>query len=209
MIKLFYLNQEINLKYGLNALTFENPTMFRQMYYNLFENIKLLDGIVECQSSKIIIIKDVLNISINEKKNLTYLFKLTNVILKEKYETDYLKIVTMLKNLLVNITDSMDLDVEFEEVDTTKLFQSFNLKYQEDNLSYLESIISYISIINTITSPKVFITYNLLNYLTEEEYNSLQQEFAIKQIVLLDISLNLIKNKCQNLFNVDDEYCIM
>ena len=47
MIKLFYLNQEINLKYGLNALTFENPTMFRQMYYNLFENIKLLDGIVE------------------------------------------------------------------------------------------------------------------------------------------------------------------
>lgn len=209
MIKLFYLNQEINLKYGLNALTFENPTMFRQMYYNLFENIKLLDGIVECQSSKIIIIKDVLNVSINEKKNLTYLFKLTNVILKEKYETDYLKIVTMLKNLLVNITDSMDLDVEFEEVDTTKLFQSFNLKYQEDNLSYLESIISYISIINTITSPKVFITYNLLNYLTEEEYNSLQQEFAIKQIVLLDISLNLIKNKCQNLFNVDDEYCIM
>lgn len=209
MIKLFYLNQEINLKYGLNALTFENPTMFRQMYYNLFENIKLLDGIVECQSSKIIIIKDVLNVSINEKKNLTYLFKLTNIILKEKYETDYLKILTMLKNLLVNITDSMDLDVEFEEVDTTKLFQSFNLKYQEDNLSYLESIISYISIINTITSPKVFITYNLLNYLTEEEYNSLQQEFAIKQIVLLDISLNLIKNKCQNLFNVDDEYCIM
>ncbi len=209
MIKLFYLNQEINLKYGLNALTFENPTMFRQMYYNLFENIKLLDGIVECQSSKIIIIKDVLNVSINEKKNLTYLFKLTNIILKEKYETDYLKILTMLKNLLANITDSMDLDVEFEEVDTTKLFQSFNLKYQEDNLSYLGSIISYISIINTITSPKVFITYNLLNYLTEEEYNSLQQEFAIKQIVLLDISLNLIKNKCQNLFNVDDEYCIM
>lgn len=209
MIKLIYLNENISLKYGINSLTFENPAIYRDVYYNTLENIKILDGINECTSSKLIIIKDLLNLSINDKKNLTYLFKLSNIVLKEKYESEYLNIIMNLKELLSNLTYSIDLNIEFDEVDTSKLFQAFNLKYSDENLNYIENVLSYISIINAINSPKLFITFNLMNYITEEEYKLLEKELLIKQIIILDISLNLIKNFSDNIFNVDDNYCII
>ena len=114
-----------------------------------------------------------------------------------------------LKELLSNLTDSIDLNIEFDEVDTSKLFQAFNLKYSDENLNYIENVLSYISIINAINSPKLFITFNLMNYITEEEYKLLEKELLIKQIIILDISLNLIKNFSDNIFNVDDNYCII
>ena len=209
MIKLIYLNENISLKYGINSLTFENPAIYRDVYYNTLENIKILDGVNECTSSKLIIIKDLLNLSINDKKNLTYLFKLSNIVLKEKYESEYLNIIMNLKELLSNLTNSIDLNIEFDEVDTSKLFQAFNLKYSDENLNYIENVLSYISIINAINSPKLFITFNLMNYITEEEYKLLEKELLIKQIIILDISLNLIKNFSDNIFNVDDNYCII
>ena len=209
MIKLIYLNENISLKYGINSLTFENPAIYRDVYYNTLENIKILDGVNECTSSKLIIVKDLLNLSINDKKNLTYLFKLSNIVLKEKYESEYLNIIMNLKELLSNLTDSIDLNIEFDEVDTSKLFQAFNLKYSDENLNYIENVLSYISIINAINSPKLFITFNLMNYITEEEYKLLEKELLIKQIIILDISLNLIKNFSDNIFNVDDNYCII
>lgn len=209
MIKLIYLNENISLKYGINSLTFENPAIYRDVYYNTLENIKILDGVNECTASKLIIIKDLLNLSINDKKNLTYLFKLSNIVLKEKYESEYLNIIMNLKELLSNLTDSIDLNIEFDEVDTSKLFQAFNLKYSDENLNYIENVLSYISIINAINSPKLFITFNLMNYITEEEYKLLEKELLIKQIIILDISLNLIKNFSDNIFNVDDNYCII
>ena len=209
MIKLIYLNENISLKYGINSLTFENPAIYRDVYYNTLENIKILDGVNECTSSKLIIIKDLLNLSINDKKNLTYLFKLSNIVLKEKYESEYLNIIINLKELLSNLTDSIDLNIEFDEVDTSKLFQAFNLKYSDENLNYIENVLSYISIINAINSPKLFITFNLMNYITEEEYKLLEKELLIKQIIILDISLNLTKNFSDNIFNVDDNYCII
>lgn len=209
MIKLIYLNENISLKYGINSLTFENPAIYRDVYYNTLENIKILDGVNECTSSKLIIIKDLLNLSINDKKNLTYLFKLSNIVLKEKYESEYLNIIMNLKELLSNLTDSIDLNIEFDEVDTSKLFQAFNLKYSDENLNYIENVLSYISIINAINSPKLFITFNLMNYITEDEYKLLEKELLIKQIIILDISLNLIKNFSDNIFNVDDNYCII
>lgn len=209
MINLIYLNENISLKYGINSLIFENPATFRDIYYNTLENIKILDGVNECTASKLIIIKDLLNLSINDKKNLTYLFKLSNIVLKEKYESEYLNIIMNLKELLSNLTDSIDLNIEFDEVDTSKLFQAFNLKYSDENLNYIENVLSYISIINAINSPKLFITFNLMNYITEEEYKLLEKELLIKQIIILDISLNLIKNFSDNIFNVDDNYCII
>ncbi len=209
MIKLIYLNENISLKYGINSLTFENPAIYRDVYYNTLENIKILDGVNECTVSKLIIIKDLLTLSINDKKNLTYLFKLSNIVLKEKYESEYLNIIINLKELLSNLTDSIDLNIEFDEVDTSKLFQAFNLKYSDENLNYIENVLSYISIINAINSPKLFITFNLMNYITEEEYKLLEKELLIKQIIILDISLNLTKNFSDNIFNVDDNYCII
>ncbi len=209
MINLIYLNENISLKYGINSLIFENPATFRDIYYNTLENIKILDGVNECTASKLIIIKDLLNLSINDKKNLTYLFKLSNIVLKEKYESEYLNIIMNLKELLSNLTDFIDLNIEFDEVDTSKLFQAFNLKYSDENLNYIENVLSYISIINAINSPKLFITFNLMNYITEEEYKLLEKELLIKQIIVLDISLNLIKNFSDNIFNVDDNYCII
>lgn len=209
MINLIYLNENISLKYGINSLIFENPATFRDIYYNTLENIKILDGVNECTASKLIIIKDLLNLSINDKKNLTYLFKLSNIVLKEKYESEYLNIIMNLKELLSNLTDSIDLNIEFDEVDTSKLFQAFNPKYSDENLNYIENVLSYISIINAINSPKLFITFNLMNYITEEEYKLLEKELLIKQIIILDISLNLIKNFSDNIFNVDDNYCII
>lgn len=204
------INEEnFKLDFGINTLIVKNAEIFRTIYNDLSTYIKILDGIDECQQSAIFYIKEPLSIAINDKKNLTYLFKLMAKFIKESHEEEYNKLITEFKMLFNNISDEIDGSIEFEEVDINKLFQSFNVKYQEEQSSFIEEFITYIDVEYKVNKIKLFISYNLHNYLTNEEYKQISKELRIKQIVLLDICRLITNISKEELLVIDEDCCII
>ena len=204
------INEEnFKLDFGINTLIVKNAEIFRTIYNDLSTYIKILDGIDECQQSAIFYIKEPLSIAINDKKNLTYLFKSMVKFIKESHEEEYNKLITEFKMLFNNISDEIDGSIEFEEVDINKLFQSFNVKYQEEQSSFIEEFITYIDVANKVNKIKLFISYNLHNYLTNEEYKQISKELRIKQIVLLDICRLITNISKEELLVIDEDCCII
>lgn len=210
MINLVIFNNKFELDYGINNLVIRNQVLYRKIYANFFETIVLLDGVVECSSTNCCIIKQPLDVTSNEKKNITYLFKLINKTIKDKYEDEYLKIITSLNNLLNEVSNQLDVDMEYDEVDLPKLLQSFNVQYEEENKSFIELFLSFINTLNLINHPKIFITFNLTNLLTNDEYLLLKEELLIKQIILLDIIITPYeKTNNKIIFVIDEDCCII
>lgn len=206
----FIINEEnFKLDFGINTLIVKNAEIFRTIYNDLSTYIKILDGIDECQQSAIFYIKEPLSIAINDKKNLTYLFKSMAKFIKETHEEEYNKLITEFKMLFNNISDEIDGSIEFEEVDINKLFQSFNVKYQEEQSSFIEEFITYIDVEYKVNKIKLFISYNLHNYLTNEEYKQISKELRIKQIVLLDICRLITNISKEELLVIDEDCCII
>lgn len=204
------INEEnFKLDFGINTLIVKNAEIFRTIYNDLSTYIKILDGIDECQQSAIFYIKEPLSIAINDKKNLTYLFKSMAKFIKESHEEEYNKLITEFKMLFNNISDEIDGSIEFEEVDINKLFQSFNVKYQEEQSSFIEEFITYIDVEYKVNKIKLFISYNLHNYLTNEEYKQISKELRIKQIVLLDICRLITNISKEELLVIDEDCCII
>lgn len=204
------INEEnFKLDFGINTLIVKNAEIFRTIYNDLSTYIKILDGIDECQQSAIFYIKEPLSIAINDKKNLTYLFKSMAKFIKETHEEEYNKLITEFKMLFNNISDEIDSSIEFEEVDINKLFQSFNVKYQEEQSSFIEEFITYIDVEYKVNKIKLFISYNLHNYLTNEEYKQISKELRIKQIVLLDICRLITNISKEELLVIDEDCCII
>lgn len=204
------INEEsFELNFGINTLVVKNAKIFRTIYKDLSTCVKILDGIDECQQSAVFYIKEPLSIAINDKKNLTYLFKSMAKFIKESHEEEYNKLITEFKMLFSNISDEIDGSIEFEEVDINKLFQSFNVKYQEEQSSFIEEFITYIDVENRVNKIKLFISYNLHNYLTNEEYEKLSKELRIKQIILLDICRLITNISKEELLVIDEECCII
>lgn len=210
MISLILLNNKFELTYGINNLVIRNHAFYRSIYNNFFDNMALLDGISECSQTSCYFIKQPLDITANEKKNVTYLFKIINKTIKDKCEDEYLKIITSLHDLLNDVSNYLDVDIDYEEIDFSKLLQSFNVKYGEENKNYIELLTSFINTINVVNKPKVFISFNLSNLLTSDEYILLKEELLIKQIILLDILISP-QDKIDNekIFVIDDDYCII
>ena len=204
------INEEnFKLDFGINTLIVKNAEIFRTIYNDLSTYIKILDGIDECQQSAIFYIKEPLSIAINDKKNLTYLFKSMAKFIKETHEEEYNKLITEFKMLFNNISDEIDSSIEFEEVDINKLFQSFNVKYQEEQSSFIEEFITYIDVEYKVNKIKLFISYNLHNYLTNEEYKQISKELRIKHIVLLDICRLITNISKEELLVIDEDCCII
>lgn len=204
------INEEsFELDFGINTLVVKNAKIFRTIYDDLSTYAKILDGIDECQQSAVFYIKEPLSIAINDKKNLTYLFKSMAKFIKESHEEEYNKLITEFKMLFSNISDEIDGSIEFEEVDINKLFQSFNVKYQEEQSSFIEEFITYIDVENRVNKIKLFISYNLHNYLTNEEYEKISKELRIKQIILLDICRLITNISKEELLVIDEDCCII
>ncbi len=210
MISLIILNNKFELTYGINNMVIRNHVLYRNIYNNFFDNIALLDGITECSQASSYFLKQPLDITANEKKNVTYLFKIINKAIKDKCEDEYLKIIASLNDLLNEVSNYLDVDIEYDEVDFSKLLQSFNVKYGEEDKNYIELLTSFINTINVVNKPKLFISFNLSNLLTNDEYNLLKEELLIKQIILLDVLISP-QDKINNekTFVIDDDYCII
>jgi len=141
-------------------------------------------------NKKAIVIENLYNFEINNKKILSSFYKL----IEEKYnKLEYTKYIDDI-NILINkifYDLNLELDVSIDYKDTIVLKDLLNtveLKVLDESKTILEKLILYIKLINNISNIKIVFIPFLNSFLDKNEIKLLQEELSLMEICLFNIS---------------------
>ena len=156
-------------------------------------------------------ISSIINLDSNSKKNLNVLIRR---IKKEEIEilrSTSEKINEILeecaKQIKVNSPINISYDIEVDEDDIIKLL---SISLQDDSPDLIERINNYINISFELRGIKIFIFYNLLAFLEENELDSLIRTNKYNGIKIMDIENVEFKTSIfDNIKILDEDICVI
>lgn len=156
-------------------------------------------------------ISSIINLDSNSKKNLNVLIRR---IKKEKIEilrSTSEKINEILeecaKQIKVNSPINISYDIEVDEDDIIKLL---SISLQDDSPDLIERINNYINISFELREIKIFIFYNLLAFLEENELDSLIRTNKYNGIKIIDIENVEFKTSIFDHIKIlDEDICVI
>lgn len=156
-------------------------------------------------------ISSIINLDSNSKKNLNVLIRR---IKKEEIEilrSTSEKINEILeecaKQIKVNSPINISYDIEVDEDDIIKLL---SISLQDDSPDLIERINNYINISFELRGIKIFILYNLLAFLEENELDSLIRTNKYNGIKIIDIENVEFKTSIfDNIKILDEDICVI
>ena len=156
-------------------------------------------------------ISSIINLDSNSKKNLNVLIRR---IKKEEIEilrSTSEKINEILeecaKQIKVNSPINISYDIEVDEDDIIKLL---SISLQDDSPDLIERINNYINISFELRGIKIFIFYNLLAFLEENELDSLIRTNKYNGIKIIDIeNVEFKTNIFDNIKILDEDICVI
>ena len=156
-------------------------------------------------------ISSIINLDSNSKKNLNVLIRR---IKKEEIEilrSTSEKINEILeecaKQIKVNSPINISYDIEVDEDDIIKLL---SISLQDDSPDLIERIYIYINISFELRGIKIFIFYNLLAFLEENELDSLIRTNKYNGIKIIDIENVEFKTSIfDNIKILDEDICVI
>lgn len=156
-------------------------------------------------------ISSIINLDSNSKKNLNVLIRR---IKKEEIEilrSTSEKINEILeecaKQIKINSPINISYDIEVDEDDIIKLL---SLSLQDDSPDLIERINNYINISFELRGIKIFIFYNLLAFLEENELDSLIRTNKYNGIKIIDIENVEFKTSIFDHIKIlDEDICII
>lgn len=156
-------------------------------------------------------ISSIINLDSNSKKNLNVLIRR---IKKEEIEilrSTSEKINEILeecaKQIKVNSPINISYDIEVDEDDIIKLL---SISLQDDSPDLIERINNYINISFELRGIKIFIFYNLLAFLEENELNSLIRTNKYNGIKIIDIENVEFKTSIFDHIKIlDEDICVI
>ncbi len=210
MMKLFIkpANELVLLDSPINVISFDDPLKYRCFIYQLEENVIISQNDSTIDLKKCHIIMNIFELSINEKKIMTQLYKNLINTLNLENKDKLTSIETSLYDWIENVIDNQNYDLEFGEIDYFKLLDNLGVKFKDpENNNYLELLIAYLKIYSTLLGVNVFIIYNLCNFLTIEEKSILSKELELLEVTIIDFEL--INNKFESTRVIDSDWCII
>lgn len=156
-------------------------------------------------------ISSIINLDSNSKKNLNVLIRR---IKKEEIEilrSTSEKINEILeecaKQIKINSPINISYDIEVDEDDIIKLL---SLSLQDDSPDLIDRINNYINISFELREIKIFVFYNLLAFLEENELDSLIRTNKYNGIKIIDIENVEFKTSIfDNIKILDEDICVI
>lgn len=204
------INSLIEFDKPIIQIIFENNVDFRNFIENIEDNVIYSENDESLElNKKTIIINNIYNIDINDKKNITFLYK--NIVnqLSEKQKESFDKINNELLNVIKDINNTNDYGIDFEDsFDITKILNLYQVKFCLDEQNYLEKLAKYIEITSSVSKINTFISFSLIRILSEEEVNLLVKELSLSKINLIDFDFQNSKKEIKY-YEIDEDWCII
>lgn len=204
------INSLIEFDKPIIQIIFENNVDFRNFIENIEDNVIYSENDESLElNKKVIIINNIYDIDINDKKNITFLYK--NIVnqLSEKQKESFDKINNELLNVIKDINNTNDYGIDFEDsFDITKILNLYQVKFCLDEQNYLEKLAKYIEITSSVSKINTFISFSLIRILSEEEVNFLVKELSFNKINLIDFDFQNSKKEIKY-YEIDEDWCII
>lgn len=204
------INSLIEFDKPIIQIIFENNVDFRNFIENIEDNVIYSENDESLElNKKTIIINNIYDIDINDKKNITFLYK--NIVnqLSEKQKESFDKINNELLNAIKEINNTNDYGIDFEDsFDITKILNLYQVKFCLDEQNYLEKLAKYIEITSRVSKINTFISFSLIRILSEEEVNLLVKELSLSKINLIDFDFQNSKKEIKY-YEIDEDWCII
>lgn len=206
------LNQLIEFDSSIKSLKFNNQLNYRELSFNLFDNFTFsIDNNTIDLNKNSLIIYNPFEIDLNEKKLLTSMYKELEKEINDDDRIYIQKIESECFNLLENLLINYDYNFEYSEsIDINKLFQALDIHFPTIEYSnYLELIVNYFKLYSKYCKTKIVISFGLLDLLSNDEISLLEKELEYIELILLDISYIGNLNKNENVFIIEEDWCII
>lgn len=202
----------------INILVLENPIIFSKMIREILKQCEGYEGnfilsenfeLIEIKNN-ILVVTDIFNININDKKILNKIYnnlkEISSIDMFEQTQNLNAEIVKYLQEL-IQFTDYPL--VYNEDISLENIFKSCNLKIESLNDSILEDIINYITLYKMIFKTKLFIFVNLRSALSQDELFQLYKTVSYEKINILLIETNItnIINEYEKIRIIDNDMC--
>ncbi len=190
------LNHFTALEKTINVFVIESPVEYRTLLLNVKESIVFSEDGKELDYSKNVIeILNPIDFNLNEKKNISVLYKILQSSINDEKRQMYGIIQEKSIEFLDFLIDSNNYSLTYNtEYDYNKFFNLFQLGFKEEESDYFKRLVNYIVTISEISRCNIVLSNNLTDYLDENEIIQLNKELEMKQIVLVDIKPNKQKN---------------
>lgn len=209
MIELIIPSVELRepLDTGLNFIKIESPKLFRQLYLCCDEEIFLIENGKDVKRETI---KNILEIDLNEKKNITSLYKEILRHMRLNHQDEYIKSLNSITKLIYDVqTELINSEIEVsEKIDEEKILQALNVGYKTSD-DFIYDLINYLKIKSFNSNISFFLTFNLNLFLTCEEVGLLNKEIQKLMIYIIDINSTLVDNDDTKNIIIDQDYCII
>ena len=143
-------------------------------------------------SKNTMIINDLFDIDINNKKVLSKLYEeLKEITYCEKFYIRTNNILSDIYSYITELEDELDYCIEFiEDIDIQSLFKIMNIRYEIKSNNFLENIIEYMKIMNRVFRIKIFFVVNIRSFLEDYEMKILVQELEYQdfQVIFMENS---------------------
>lgn len=212
----FFLELKENVVY---EIVVENPVIFAAMVKELSEQSEGGSGEFRLSQGdkslplekKIIFVRDIFNIDINQRKIISKLYtelgeSAHSVCMKERSEfvESYIKYMD-------SICENSDLFVTYEEEpDVQELFKLAKLKIDSEAVTMLELILEFIRVVSRLLRVDIIVFMNLKLFLSKEELEKMYEEcFQRKVCLILLEAFFQEKILCERGCIIDKDECII
>ncbi len=204
------INSLVKMDDYIEEISIEDSANYRNIYF------KLLDEIIYSENNNVIdiekkglIIRNPLDLNLNEKKLINALYKELNHSLNDVNKLIFNEIESKLMELVDYLSSDFDYSIDYNnEIDINKLFSSIDVRFNEIEFdNYLEMLVQFIKIYNSVLSIKCVVSFGLFSILSKNEIELLKKEIKSMDLTLLNFECKS-KTNVKSLI-VDSDYCII
>lgn len=208
-------------KYGIDILLEENqvgvmvleqPQVYTELLSELLKQSEGEEGLWQLSegnkdlvfNKSVVIVHTPLQLDLNSKKNLNYLYKEMQMISNECAYENVSELNSSIVAYLDMISQKLPYQIDYKlELEPTQLYKQYEVSLDMDGTSLLEKVINYIQLEKLLCNTKLIVFVNLKAYFDKEELKEIYKTAIYNKIFLL-----LIETQERGCIS-GEEYCII
>lgn len=214
ILKIKNINEQIEIIPGNSyEITIENSKMFFKILNELKlmdeDEIVLFDNKILDSSKNILVIYDLFSLDPNTKKvlssNYKYVEKISN---SSELFNKLININSLIIELLNQVSLEFNNSITFnDQITLVDLLETCDFKFNYDNNSFLETFISYVKALMITFNYKVVITFNIQDFINQDELKMIEKEFEYLNLTLVNFNSNKSRLNFKKLLIIDNDLC--
>lgn len=202
--ELVYLNDSISL------ILIENPILYRNLAYDLRNEIIISDeeNVLDIDKCGLIIYNP-FDLNLNDSRLIKLMYKKLDKLRTEQHNIMIAELNDSIRDLVYDLSLNLDVSVDIgSDIDFQKMLSAIDLKFVDPTFeSFVEMFIKYLKIYLMFTNIKIVFTFGLLQLFSEDELNEIKKEVLLLDIKIVDFKIQ--QKNIKSSIVIDKDWCII